>query len=238
VYLDSGAALGELEKQSKISYSRDMKKTAGAWFLWGILGFLSCSNGVPKIDYGFIDLVYYQSEKGPEERFSFFILPEDDEGIENLSELYLYHDREGLRWSLQEEDWIQYEEDKKIWIGSRAIANINDRPLPRGKYRAVLINKGGEKSERIFTFDGPEEPRYPFPIFLVSEGSFTIESKYPEHHFICYDREGNFVQDLPLSGTSGNIAGLGLSGAVMAVCLWARDEEHHTSAFSEPVSIR
>ncbi|MDR2136512.1 MAG: hypothetical protein LBO76_07845, partial [Treponema sp.] len=48
--------------------------------------FFSCSRAEPSIDFGFLDLVFYQGENGPEERFSFFVIPRDDDGVENLDE--------------------------------------------------------------------------------------------------------------------------------------------------------
>ncbi|MDR0290402.1 MAG: hypothetical protein LBI06_05645, partial [Treponema sp.] len=68
----------------------------------------SCSRTEPKITFGFIELVYYQDREKPLERFSFFVIPEDEDGIENLEDLYLYHDREQLRWHLKSDNWITY----------------------------------------------------------------------------------------------------------------------------------
>jgi len=71
----------------------------------GILAFaVSCSRTEPSIPYGFLELTYYQDRERPLERFSFFIIAEDDDGTENLADLYLYHDREQLRWHLSSDD--------------------------------------------------------------------------------------------------------------------------------------
>jgi len=88
----------------KNNYNRLMKKLVKMARLLPLLvflpGFLSCSRAEPTIHFAFMELVYYPGRNGPEERFSFFVLPEDDDGVGNLDELYLYHDREGLRWFL------------------------------------------------------------------------------------------------------------------------------------------
>ena len=104
--------------------------------------FFSCSRAEPEIIYGFIELVYYPGSSGPEERYSFFILPQDDDGVDNLSELYLYNDREGLRWLLTSNDWIKFGAERQseagnTWIGSRGIAMQDNGTLPRGQYRAI-----------------------------------------------------------------------------------------------------
>ncbi|MDR1059111.1 MAG: hypothetical protein LBL43_06145 [Treponema sp.] len=200
--------------------------------------FLSCNRTEPRIAYGFIELVYFQGEGRAEERYSFFILPEDDDGLENLDELYLYHDREGLRWLIGQEDWVQYEEEGKTWIGSRAIAMTDDEDLPRGQYRAVLINKGGEKSERHFTFDGPEDPRHPFPYLTVTGGRYLIESQYPQGYLLCYDGEGNLLQTITGPPAEGSLADLKLSDAARSMALWARDDGLRCSSLTEAVPLR
>jgi len=200
--------------------------------------FFSCSRAEPSILYGFIESVYYSGTDKPVERYSFFILPEDDDGIENLSELYLYHDREGLRWLIKSDDWVQYTEDERTWIGSRSISMFEDNPLPRGQYRAVLVNKGGEQTERSFTFDGPEEPPHPFPFLSISSGVYRIDSSYPINHLICYDQQGNTIQTIPVNLMEGNMRDLRVSSSARSAALWAEDPEYRSSALTEAVPLR
>jgi hypothetical protein len=207
-------------------------------FLCSLLMFNSCSRAEPRILYGFIELVYYEGTEKPEERFSFFILAEDDDGAENLSELYLYHDREELRWFLNSGDWVKHEEDGKTWIGSRNIAIQSGMTLPRGQYRAVLINKGGEKTERKFTFDGPEDPRYPFPFLSISEGIYRVDSRYPVNRLICYDQQGRQVQTVTLTQIEGSTGDLRLSNTARTAALWAEDPEYHVSALTQATALR
>jgi hypothetical protein len=202
------------------------------------LGFLSCSRSEPSIEFGFLELVYYQGESGPEERFSFFVIPQDDDGVENLEELRLYHDREGLCWTLSGDDWIRHDEENRSWIGSRSIAMSGGEALPRGQYRAVLVNKGGEKSERNFTFDAPADSRFPFPVLEIKEARYQVESRYPVNKLVAYDSQGLPVQTLPLGDLSGSIASLNLPSQVRALALWAEDGEYSTSALTMMVSIR
>jgi hypothetical protein len=200
--------------------------------------FFSCSRAEPEILYGFINLVYFMGKEKTEERFSFFILPEDDDGIDNLSELYLYNDREGLRWLITSDDWIRYEEDGKTWIGSRSIAMFGDASLPRGQYRAVLFNKGGESKERRFTYDGPEIPPYPFPSLSFSEGSYQIDSQYRVNRLIGYDQQGKIAQVIQVRELRGSLIDLRVAGTVRTIALWAEEPEYHLSILTEAISIR
>ncbi|MDR0584810.1 MAG: hypothetical protein LBG57_10760 [Treponema sp.] len=185
-----------------------------------------------------MELVYYQTEAGPLERFSFFIIPNDEDGIENLDELYLYHDREQLRWLFKSDDWVSVTQDGRTWIGSRAIAAAGDGSLPRGQYRAVLVNKGGEKSERFFGFDAPESPRFPFPTLEINEDRYRVDSAYPENRMVCYDAEGNYVSTINLSGLSGSLSDLNFPSNARIASLWAEDPQYFTAAFTDAVSLR
>jgi hypothetical protein len=198
----------------------------------------SCSRSEPRIAFGFIELVYFQGRDKPQERFSFFIIPEDDDGIENLEELFLYHDREQLCWQMKSKDWVTYTEGERTWIGSRSIAIGEDEHLPRGQFRAVLVNKGGEKSERNFSFDAPEEPRFPFPTIQVSEGRYTVSSSYPVNRLVCYDQSGSYHSTINLNTLSGTTASLNLPSNVTSAALWAEDARYFTSAYTDAVAVR
>ncbi|MDR2134082.1 MAG: hypothetical protein LBP27_03155 [Treponema sp.] len=200
--------------------------------------FFSCSRTAPEISYGFVELVYYQGPEKPEERFSFFIIPDDEDGIENLDELYLYHDREQLRWLVKSEDWVSFEQDGKTWIGSRSIAPEEGETLPRGQYRVLLVNKGGERSERPLVFDAPDEPRFPFPSLEIAGGYYLVNSAYPENRLVCYDAQGNYVSTQPLSVLSGRVRDLSLPDSARTAALWAEDPLYFTSAFTDVISLR
>ena len=199
---------------------------------------VSCSRTEPRINFGFIELVYYQDKDKPLERFSFFIIPEDDDGIENLEDLYLYHDREQLRWHINSSDWVSYTNEGKTWIGTRSLAIDEDEGLPRGQFRAVLVSKGGEKSERNFSFDAPADPRFPFPVLQISEGRYTVDSRYPVNRLVCYDDQGNHVYSVNLTNLNGAINELGIPSQARTAALWAEDAQYFTSAITYVTSLR
>jgi len=195
---------------------------------------ISCSNSKPEIVYGFIQLVLYQEDDSVHERFSFFIIPQDEDGFENLDELYLYHDREQLRWKISSDEWVKYTQEGRDWIGTRSIA-VTEGSLPGGVFRAVLINKSGEYSERNFTFDG--SVRYPFPEIEVSSGVYTINSSWPVNRLVCYDQGGAYVSTVVLDSLSGDVSDLRLSASVRTAALWAEDEDNFCSAFTNVVAV-
>ena len=199
---------------------------------------VSCARGEPRIVFAYIGLVYYQETDGPQERFTFFVIPEDDDGIENLADLFLYHDREQLRWHISSDEWVRYERDGRTWVGTRSIEmGRAGETLPRGQFRAVLVNLGGERTERAIVFDAPTTPRFPFPMLRIDDGVFTIDSAYPANRLVTYNAQGNFVAIVELDELTGTVASLGLPSNVSLVALWADDPWNFTSAFTDVIPI-
>ena len=219
--------------KKKITYNKFF-----SLLLFAVLIFLSCSRTEPAIEYGFISLVYYQDKDKIRERFSFFIIANDDDGFENLDELYLFHDFEQLSWKMQSVDWMTFNQNETHWIGSRSLALEGDETLPRGQFRAVLVNKGGEKTKRNLIFDAPEESRFPFPTLEISGGVYTINSLYPQNRFICYDAAGTYLSTVELPALSGNVSSLNFPSGARSAALWAEDPMYWTSALTEAASLR
>ncbi len=171
------------------------------------------------------------------ERLSFFAMASDADGVENLSELRLHHELEGLTWTMTEDDWVEATQDEKTWIGSRAIAMPDGDPLPRGLYRAVLVNKAGSEASRSLSFDPPAAPRFPFPSISVADGQYTVVSRYPSNHFIGYDAQGVYVQTITITSLEGSVADIAFNSNVQSVALWAEDSLYATSALTDAQSL-
>jgi hypothetical protein len=114
----------------------------------------------------------------------------------------------------------------------------SDESLPRGKFRAVLVNKGGEKTRRNFSFDSPIESRYPFPALEISSGQYAARSLYPENRLICYDSAGVYISTVKLSALTGSVAALNLPSNARSAALWAEDSLYFVSALTDAVSLR
>ena len=198
----------------------------------------SCSQAAPEIKHGSLELVYYENGGRPVERLTFFVLPHDSDGIEDLDTLWLYHDWEGLSWHLTSKDWIEETVGRDIWIGSRSIAMDQSDKLPRGQYRAVLVDKGGNRAERLFSFDVPVERERPFPHLAITGDQYRIDSEYPEQNFLVFDNEGNYLSTIIPPSKEGQISALGLPSQAESLTLWARDLVMSQSAFTDIVPLR
>jgi hypothetical protein len=184
-------------------------------------------------------LNYIEQDAAPVPTLNFFVIANDDDGYEDLAELRLYNDYEGLVWSFTPETWTRYDESGNTWLGSNKIVMAaGGEAFPSGQYRAMLIDKGGERTERTFGFDIPAIPRYPFPKLTIVENNYKVDSEYPESYLACYNTDGSYRNSIKLESTTGDIASLRLGSDILSVALWARDTTHSTSALTKMIPIR
>ncbi|MDR2900042.1 MAG: hypothetical protein LBV20_00780 [Treponema sp.] len=208
---------------------------AGIIFI--VLFSLSCSQNNPNIDEGYIGLSYYENAGNIEERYYVFVVPSDDDGIEDVDEMIISHEKEALRWHLSPSDWVSVNADGKTWIGTHNLAMLDGEKLPRGVFNVELVDKAAMTGTMQLTFDVREEPHF-FPELFIEEGHYTILSDYPVHHFICYNEKGVFVRTVTLNKLDGEISSLNLPRETRSVALWAEEPELFVSALTERAEIR
>lgn len=196
---------------------------------------VSCSQAAPRIDSASLRLTYRQ---GGAERLSFFVLADDDDGTLDLDELHLLHDRAQLYWTLSSKDWIIVERVGETWIGTHSIAMDGDGKFPRGSYRVVLTDKGGDRAERSISFSPPLAPQRAFPAINAGGGRYRIRSAYPKNTIVAYDGSGAPVKTAAVKAGEGRIADLELGQAAESIALWAEDDESGVAAMTEPVSLK
>jgi hypothetical protein len=228
---------------------------------------LGCSRAEPKIAFHTIKLVYYEEDDAagentaaapqqpgqdggspvktvggkntkPHVRLSFFVLPDDPDGPNDLEELRLYHDGDGLMWSLKSDDWIKVLEDGKTWVGSHNIAPPDGENFPSGRYRAEIIDKGGDSSGRAFGFEAEAKPLHEFPTLKVQDSEWFVECSYPQKYFLCYNAEGRWLSTVTLKADTGTITTGEFDRNTLSIALWGEDVEHSTSAVTKRVAIR
>jgi len=208
--------------------------------LFFCLTFASCSRSAPQISFHYMALTHYEEESGVEDRVTFYGIIEDNDGIDDIDTIQLFNDASGLYWTLTAGTWTSLTDHGKTWIGSHDLTVPEGESLPSGQYRAVVIDKSGERSERTFGFDIPTGGRYKKPSFKVDieKNTYTIESAYPTLRIMCYNAEGAFTQSVLVTEKSGALDSLGLSSSSRSAALWSNDSEHFESAISKIVPLK
>jgi hypothetical protein len=203
-----------------------------------------CSANEPRIVYHYLSLNWFapdaaSASKTPYPRLTFFVLPEDNDGFEDIDELRLYNDAAGLYWTVKNADWKTVKAGENTWIGAYDLAMPDNAQPPSGQYRAVIIDKSGEQSEKTFGFDY-EAGRHEFPAFTVNLDmqTFSIDTTYPDLRLICFDTQGNEVGAVNVEARSGPLNTLRLPGNARSAALWAEDPAYFTSARTGIQAVR
>ncbi len=152
--------------------------------------------------------------------------------------MYLLNDDTQIFWKLSVDDWLVSERSGETWVGSHALSMPGGKPFPRGTYRAVLMDKGGSRSERPVFLNAPRELRHPFPSFSISSGKFVAVSSWQRNSLVSYDASGAILGVENLRAKEGMLAELKLAANVVSVALLAEDDENFVTALTTPVKIR
>ncbi|GMO41660.1 MAG: hypothetical protein Ta2B_21600 [Termitinemataceae bacterium] len=209
-------------------------------FVTAVLFVLSaCSRAAPTLAYSFMQLVYMEGEDDTYiPHITFFVLADDEDGVEDIAELRLYNDFEGLVWKATADNWTQLTENEKTWIGSRDFVMPAGEPIPNGQFRAVLIDKGGDQGTRTFGFDGAAQSRYPFPKVAAADGTYSIVSAYPQNSFLCYSGTGEYKSTVTITKKTGNISELSLGNDIVSIALWAADSSNSVSVVTKQHPVK
>jgi len=115
---------------------------------------------------------------------------------------------------------------------------VDDAALPRGAYRAVLVDKGGARVERSLAFDDASVTAHGFPVLRIDGGRVSVQSDYAEHQLLAYDEKGATVKKVRLDSTQALVAELKLPPAARSVALWAEDPVTGIAAFTDSVPLQ
>jgi hypothetical protein len=170
----------------------------------------SCSGKPPQVHAISFQLSLFSSDVGtdgkgsspPYEKLSVFAQTTDEDGLKNLDSLYIINDGAGLYWKLTPATWIEKEQSGDTWIGTNGIRMADFSPLPRGGYRFLILDKGGQRDEREFKLAAGSPITAAMPGFVLSGESITIRSPYERTVLYVLDRAENPIKTVPvLSGS-------------------------------------
>lgn len=198
---------------------------------------MRCSQSSPTITQVSLRLVYLEEDAGIRESFSLFVAPQDTDGSADLGELYLINDDAQLVWKVTDTQWISSENSGQTWIGGHKLLGPADQNLPRGKFRVVLVDKGGKRTERPVVFDGKENPVYPFPRLQWDRRSYAIRSSYPKNSLLFYDKTGKRISAVSVTNLSGSLDSLRFPREAQSVALWAEDPKLSIGALTKPLAF-
>jgi hypothetical protein len=167
----------------------------------------SCGGKAPEIALVEWRLELRPSKDGAYESLSAFASIRDDDGIEDIAELFLVNDAEAYAWPLTNADWTKRREGADDWIGAAGFVRPDFGPMPRGEYRIVAIDAAGESVERAFTVEGAF-PSLAAPELTYERGAASLRSSWPETLILGYDATGALVAQAAWIGKAETLADL------------------------------
>lgn len=160
-----------------------------------------CSVNPPEFRTTSARLVVFATDGsgGRAERLSFFASVSDADGVADIDGLFLVHDESELCWSMSPDDWTLEEDGSTVWIGSNGLSVPSGRAMPRGAYRAVLVDKAGERDERSFSLSAPETSAYDLPTVSLAGTRVSVSSPYPTNTAFFLDSGDNVVRTVKIA---------------------------------------
>jgi hypothetical protein len=131
---------------------------------------------------------------GAVERLSVFVTANDEDGRDDLDRMHVIHDDSERYWTLTRDDWMLREEGSDAWIGANDLALEDDGAIPRGRWRVVLLDSGGDRAEREFIVNAGPSAGFPVPTAKLSGGSLVVASAWPQVSVAFLDGTGALVK--------------------------------------------
>lgn len=168
-----------------------------------LLLLISCNENPPEIPevYFQINMVHDLSREKYYESLSLFAHITDEDGTDDIQEIYCIDDANELFWRLTEDSWIQYEDQGELWIGSNGLIVPGESVFPRGELRLLAIDSAGERSEIALYNNTPAIPfeKIHFPSIRLENSTVLLNfGGNDEGEIRFYDENGSllFIQSV------------------------------------------
>lgn len=201
----------------------------------------ACGNKLPEIT-----TVEWRLETRPlaggsaYESLTAFASINDEDGIDNVSEIWILDDDSAYAWKLSNADWIKATEGADNWIGASALATPELGSMPRGTYRFVVIDGAGQRVEKDFTVSG-SFPDRKAPRVSYSGAKLAIASTWPETLALAFDGTGALIATPAATADAGTLAdafGAEIAARTAQVAAYGYDPSLKMGAFSERTKTR
>ena len=143
-----------------------------------------------------LNILSDSSGNDPVQSLSLFIHASDEDGEEDLDQIYLIHDDLYRFWSIPSDLWQSYSDQDIRWIGFNGLIAPGDGSFPEGNYRILLIDAGGERDETSFFLRNniPDAESLQLPQIQFDQNTLNVYSDYPKFQLWFYDIDGNLIE--------------------------------------------
>lgn len=197
----------------------------------------SCAESPPRLVSTSYRLIFAAIDEAGTvgERLSAFASVSDGDGVDDIEALYVVSDSAELSWTLDADSWTRRDDGAAVWLGSNEL-EAQDGLIPRGRYRMIIVDKGGKRSETEFALRAPPSPAYPPPRARVESGSLIVASGYAVNTALFTDPGGNVVGSVPVRAGRNELSelakGAAWLGSASHVSVYGYDAKSETGGLS------
>jgi hypothetical protein len=177
---------------------------------------------------------------GSYESLSVFGSIKDEDGLDNIEELWIVNDAEALAWKLTNAEWTKAAEGGDNWIGGSALAQPDLSPLPRGEYKLIAIDAAGQRAELAFAVSGAF-PARTAPSASLVKGKLAVRSDWPETLVLAFDAADALLASVPAGKEGASLAeilGQAFADRAATVCAYGYEPALKMGAFSARIKAR
>ena len=222
------------------SPSRSARASLAAALLVGLAAW-GCGNKLPEIATVEWRLETRPAEGGPDyESLSVFAAVKDEDGLDNIAEIWILNDDSALAWKLTDSDWTKAVEGGDTWMGASALATPTLAAMPRGQYRLIAIDAAGQRAEKDFSVTGAF-PERPAPSISNAGGTLTIDPSWPETLALAFDGTGALIASPGVATRAASLAsafGQDIASRTAEAGAYGYDPSLRMGAFSARVKTR
>jgi hypothetical protein len=214
---------------------------AAATALASALALASCGSKPPEVAAVEWRVESRPAEKGGAfESLSVFGSIKDEDGLDNIVELWIVNDAEALAWKLTSAEWTKASEGGDNWIGGSALAMPMLGPPPRGAYKLIAVDAAGQRAELAFNVAGTF-PSRAAPTLSYSKDKLAIRSDWPETLALAFDATGALLASVPApreSATPAEAFGQSIAPRAEWACAYGYEPSLKMGAFSTRIKTR
>ncbi len=176
-------------------------------FLFLVFFLTACTKEPPSIGQEYVQVVMFKDveKKTVYQKLSVFVLATDKDGFEDIEKIYVINDDKNLYWEADQNTAVKPLLNNQTWIGLNSLVMNDLSPFPKGAYRIVVTDLGGESAEREISLDyadvETENVRFP-PVSVDNAG---IEVKAADCIIWIYDLSGAFIDLVYYTGSTVSI---------------------------------
>jgi hypothetical protein len=166
----------------------------------------------------------------------------DEDGLDNIEEIWVVNDASAFAWKLTSADWSKSPEGIDNWIGGSSLATPELGPLPRGDYRFVAIDAAGQRAERAFSVTGDFPSKAaPSVSYSAGAGRLSVRSEWAETLLLSFDAAGVLLRSATApkkEATLAELLGADIAERTALLCAYGFEPNLKIGSFSPRIRTR